>query len=474
MNRIFLVALLSLSLLHPLKAQEPGEDEIPPMGLLMDEEAYAAIPHKATLLTRDYTTLPARWSIKQYAPTPKSQGQHGTCTSWATTYAARTIIEDVNNGWTETAKKNAEAFAPIFIYQQIENSGEAGCHKGTYIHEALNTLMSKGAPKFADFSELCAETLPAHLFTKALPYRIDGYFNTFNSNASDNMKVNAVKKAISQNSPVVICMQVPASFCKNWYKNGEVVWEKTETVKDGGWHAMCVVGYDDNKYGGAFEIMNSWGEKWGSGGFIWVKYKDFADYVTFAYEPYLKKKLPPTPEPKNVYSGSARFQLSTGENMKPRLTGTGKTRRYEMDRGYVSGTRYRIYLSNNEPAWVYVIGSDATGEVSTVFPPDDRTSPALLYSSNNIALPDEKWYIEMDDTKGTDNICLLYSADELPIKQIVKSIEAGKGTFAERVNSALGSRLSTNEKLTFGSDAISFKGRSDSSVIPVFIDIKHN
>jgi hypothetical protein len=46
---------------------------------------------------------------------------------------------------------------------------------------------------------------------------------------------------------------------------------------------MCIVGYDDNKFGGAFEIMNSWGKEYGDNGFIWFRYEDFAKEVKTAY-----------------------------------------------------------------------------------------------------------------------------------------------------------------------------------------------
>ena len=33
-----------------------------------------------------------------------------------------------------------------------------------------------------------------------------------------------------------------------------------------GGHAMCVISYDDRKFGGTFQIMNSWTEKWATTG----------------------------------------------------------------------------------------------------------------------------------------------------------------------------------------------------------------
>jgi C1A family cysteine protease len=50
-----------------------------------------------------------------------------------------------------------------------------------------------------------------------------------------------------------------------------------------GGHAMCVIGYDDRKEGGAFQIMNSWGNDWGVNGIGWVLYKDFKHFVREAY-----------------------------------------------------------------------------------------------------------------------------------------------------------------------------------------------
>ena len=46
---------------------------------------------------------------------------------------------------------------------------------------------------------------------------------------------------------------------------------------------MCVIGYDDNKSGGSFEVMNSWGEDWGDKGFFWIKYADFPIHVDECY-----------------------------------------------------------------------------------------------------------------------------------------------------------------------------------------------
>ena len=46
---------------------------------------------------------------------------------------------------------------------------------------------------------------------------------------------------------------------------------------------MCIVGYNDQMYGGSFRVVNSWGDDYGDNGFIWIRYKDFKKYASEAY-----------------------------------------------------------------------------------------------------------------------------------------------------------------------------------------------
>jgi C1A family cysteine protease len=56
---------------------------------------------------------------------------------------------------------------------------------------------------------------------------------------------------------------------------------KTSEVMQGG-HAVCLVGYDDNKTMpdgsvGAFLVRNSWGTNWGLNGYYWMAYNYVSD-----------------------------------------------------------------------------------------------------------------------------------------------------------------------------------------------------
>lgn len=264
------------------------------MGCTFDESDESA-PLKAELVSRDYQTMPSSYSLRKFCPKVRSQANYGTCTAWASTYAARTISEAVNHGWTDCNLITDEAFAPLFIYKQLHQEKQ-GCQEGTSIAKALELLKVIGAPKMRSFNVLCADYIPKSLFEEASLYKIDNYAKLFYDSRTVGQgqqpdmyiwyqatpslqKINAIKKAISENRPVVISMECYNSFSKNWTD----VWCGAFDSKRG-YHAMCVVGYDDNKEGGAFEIMNSWGNKWGKNGFVWVRYADFCATTRLAYE----------------------------------------------------------------------------------------------------------------------------------------------------------------------------------------------
>lgn len=470
-------------------------------GLKKDRAGYEKIPKKATLLTRDYAILPSSHSLRRYCPTPGDQQQYGTCTSWASTYQARTICEAIANGWEGQEKIDREAFAPLFIYAQIKNPADEECKEGSSMPEALAVLKSKGAPKYATFPELCASRVSSALYDAARSGVIDDYntlieFGTEKTPAAD--KISRTKKALSEDRPVIIAMNLPEAF----FRAGEI-WEGDPNDKEGniGYHAMCVVGYDDNVNGGSFLFVNSWGTEWGKDGFTWVSYDDYARYVDQAIEMYVKPKapapapvgggeggigggiggggnVPPAPEPgprpmkKNYLAGAMSLQLSTGEEVPVKLV-SDTLSFYRATEEYISGTRYRIYVSNDAPAYVYVIGSDLTNSVSKVFPPADNISAHLTYRSNHIAIPDEKWFIEMDNTKGTDYLCVLYSDVELPINDIVNRIKAAPGTFQQKLRSVLPGELVPAADVSYSMDKVTFSAKTDATVVPLLIEVSH-
>lgn len=482
-NRLYIVALLMFASITANAQRQQG------LGCVYDPEIDEKVPLRPRLMTRDYTVLPKAYSLKQYCPIPKSQGQHGTCTAWSTTYAARTMCEAISNGWTNKDSITKEAFSPIFIYKQLNREPE--CQKGTSIAEALGLLKSKGAPKLSSFDVLCAEYIPNNLYSEASNYKIDDYttlFNTFSGYVPD--KVSTVKKALTEDHPVVMAMDVCESF--DIY-DGSDLWNGKKGTDCGG-HAMCVIGYDDDKYGGAFEILNSWGTYWGAGGYIWIKYEDFRNNVKYAYDVYLKKKriqpLPmpnpapiPEPVPTPIPAPIQKKYSMSGDMWIVERDGGGSPlvinddlddiSYYYMTEDYPSGKKFRLSVSNHESAWVYVIASDLQNQVTKLFPYADNISAYLNYSENNIAIPDETHEFELDATPGIDYFCVLYSQEELNINNLVDEISRANGTFYDKLKMVLGDKLAPKDDIRYIQNDIGFSAKTNSPVVPLVVEISH-
>jgi hypothetical protein len=144
-----------------------------------------------------------------------------------------------------------------------------------------------------------------------------------------------------------------------------------------------------------------------------------------------------------------------------------------MAEDYMSGKRFRLVISNHEPAWVYVIASDLKNQVTKLFPYADNVSAYLNYSENDIALPDETHEFELDTTPGTDYFCVLYSQEELNINSIVKQIQSADGTFYQKLRKVLGNAMASKEDVRYVQNDIGFSAKTSKPIVPLVVEITH-
>ncbi|MDZ4683152.1 MAG: C1 family peptidase [Saprospiraceae bacterium] len=447
-------------------------------GLLFDDDAYEAVPLKKPVLKRNYENLPESISLKTWCPQPQDQGAYANCVGWAAGYAARTIAEALERKEEDRARITGQAFSPDYLYLLNKSAADANCQRGISINQALKTMQEKGVPRRREFSPDCTVSIPASISGMALPNRIGGYTRLFDKDTPDDFRIKTIKKALVQQKPVIVGVECYESFKK--------VGESWSGQKDKfmGGHALCVVGYDEQR--GAFEVMNSWGADWGSEGFTWIRYADFSGILKYAFDLIpgsVNNQAAPAFAEKTL-GGSLDIVLESGEKVAVSIAekttrGIGAvkapiTSNYQTSKGYPSGTRYRLYFTNEEAAYVYVLGSDLTGTVAQVFPPDEHTSAYLSYPGNAIALPDESWFIEMDNTVGTDYICVLYSLLALETEALVLQMNAASGAFPAKLKAILGERLLSENSITYHPERISFSAKSNEmKVLATLISMAH-
>jgi len=443
-----------------------GFTQVPGQGLVFDDSKYASNIKKAVLTRSLYTEIPSSHSLKKYAPQPNSQGQFGTCVGWSTAYAGMTILESVSKERTDVSSSTSNTFSPGFVYKQVKSETDIYCKMGTYIDEALEIIKTKGVCKYSEMSEVnCPTYISPSVFTEAAKYKIKDYAKLFDVFESNKFKINSVKKSLSQNNPVILGMNTPESFY-----TAIGVWSPAESSSlSYGGHAMCVIGYDDNQYGGAFEIMNSWGTQWGNSGFIWITYDTFNEFVKYAFEMIEFKGISNQTKTYS-FGGSVKYVKSDGTESKAKYNNGV----YTITEAYPSGTLFRMYISNTQSTYVYAFGFDATEKTFTVFPHNQGISPLLNYASNSVAIPDEDHHIQTDNTTGKDYMCVIYSKEPVDIETLKNTIENTPGSFKERIMLNLKDKLVDNTFMNFGQENMSFSVKnSPKSLAVVIIETVH-
>ena len=115
-------------------------------------------------------------------------------------------------------------------------------------------------------------------------YSIDGYANLIeyketSSGYKTKVDIKLIKEVLNGLNPVIGGIRVGNDF-NNLSANNYAYSAPQGSV---GRHAITIIGYDDNKFGGAFHVLNSYGSDWGDDGYFWISYKDFKDQADVAY-----------------------------------------------------------------------------------------------------------------------------------------------------------------------------------------------
>ena len=98
----------------------------------------------------------------------------------------------------------------------------------------------------------------------------------------DSNNTNDIKNVLASGYPVLCGIMVYESFKNDSAtQTGNISTPNVKKEKLLGGHAICIVGYDDNKQ--AFIVRNSWGTTWGDNGYCYIPY-DYIANINLAFD----------------------------------------------------------------------------------------------------------------------------------------------------------------------------------------------
>jgi hypothetical protein len=397
-----------------------------------------------------HPSLPPSKSLKAYYPKVIIQPKADyTGVAWAAIWNARTAAEAIACNEADPQKVLQLAFSPAYNYGLIRKTPD--CKEPVSLIDLLESLTKNGTPYFSEFREFCPSEIPADLFGVARNKKLSGYIKLFNTSDAQNIKIQSVKSSLVSNNAVLAGMVCPPSF-----QLAQEFWQPREQHPDQqyGGHAICVVGYDDTRFGGAFEVINTWGKDWAMQGYSWIRYKDFAEYVPYSFALFqvgsAACNIP--------FEGNISFKLLTGEEM--RASADGSSGEYKMGKSWPSGTTFTIQMSSNMPAYVYCFGIDPANAVFPLFPRATSTMPITF---TPLKAPDDMAAVTLTDPPGTNNIYFIFSPSQLDITTCLASVKGQKDLTPAKIQSMVSTL--PNQEMRWSERSMNFFGNLTAPVV---------
>lgn len=239
-----------------------------PLGLRIKPKAeYESLP---TVRFRAVSRIgiPTRLDLSSNMPAPGFQGTSPSCVGFAVAWAAKSYQENAEEGWGVSSP--ARVFSPAFIYNSI-NGGEK---RATYFEDALDLVVREGCATLEDmpYDQNDWTNAPtSSVKTHAARFKAAGWGRLL-------MNVEDIKYRLSCGEMVMLGIPIYPDF--DALSSANPVYDNT-AGEFRGYHAVALAGFDDDKQGGAFLLVNSWGKGWGLDGYGWISYSFVTNqYVT--------------------------------------------------------------------------------------------------------------------------------------------------------------------------------------------------
>ena len=195
----------------------------------------------------------------------RDQDEEGVCVGFATACGMKEYQEFLDYG------KLVE-LSPRFVYAEAKKINGIPGLEGTTIRAAMKVLKNKGVcqEKFWPYQPYQKDKPKEGALSNAKKFRILTYARILN--------LNELRLSLATKGPCVMGIQVFKGMLKT--KTGIIPLPKKNETSLGG-HAICIVGYDDERE--LVKFKNSWSTKWGQAGYGFLLYSYIERYMMDAW-----------------------------------------------------------------------------------------------------------------------------------------------------------------------------------------------
>jgi len=242
---------------------------------IADERDFSSKTKPSLFKTSSNFSVPLGIDYTSGMSSVKNQGGLGSCVAFATA-AMKEWQEkkehklEVKEGKKDTRKDKGYNYSEAWIYWNCKKIDAWPNAEGTSIRDAMKVLHKIGVPTekawpYSDDKLNIGEpkrwaSLVARWAQIGEYYRVD---------YAEDAKI-----ALAQDGPFV--MGIPCFYDFFFVKGDGTVPDPADGEKNYGGHAVCVVGYDDNRK--LLKFKNSWSKFWGQGGYGYISYDYFDKY----------------------------------------------------------------------------------------------------------------------------------------------------------------------------------------------------
>ncbi|GAB5418924.1 MAG: hypothetical protein Crog3KO_00950 [Crocinitomicaceae bacterium] len=234
--------------------------------------------------------IPKSISLEPFVPKVRSQGDAENSGGWAVGYYFASTEWAMISNQSNKAVATAFAYDPLYLNKAASIDGD-GCSGEVYLSDLCQNLIDNGAKRLNIDPSDCNPTASLDKSHSLLDFQ--EMMRLTSHNGPDSNNILSVKYALANYHAVVFSMNVPESF---EYVARDGMFRPSQAERDRATptqaHALTIVGFDDDLFGGAFRVVNSWGTEWGDEGYCWISYDDFNRFQQAAYMIYTELKVP--------------------------------------------------------------------------------------------------------------------------------------------------------------------------------------